>query len=216
MPGPSAPAAASSAGDAERDERLGRGLERGVRASPARKQPVIADDMQPVPVTVASSSCPFAIARTRSPSETWSTGPVTDATTPSRRAASRASSAALDARADRLDAAHLGLDADERRHLARVAAQHRHVDSSRIRRAVSVRYSVAPAPTGSSTTGIRRAFAAPPASSIASTQCADSVPMLITSADARRDHLLDLLARVRHHGSAPIASVAFAVSFMTT
>ena len=29
---------------------------------------------------------------------------------------------------DRLDAAHLGLDADERRHLAGVAAQHGHVD----------------------------------------------------------------------------------------
>ena len=68
-----------------------------------------------------------------------------------------------------------------------------------MRRAVAVRYSVAPAPTGSSTTGIPRAFAAPPASSIASTQCSESVPMFSTSADARPRHLLDLLARVRHH-----------------
>ena len=49
--------------------------------------------MQPVPVTVASSSCPFATESDRSPSETWSTGPVTDATSSSVRAASRASSA---------------------------------------------------------------------------------------------------------------------------
>ena len=58
--------------------------------STARKQPVIALDMQPVPVIDASSGWPFAIATTRSPSETWSTGPVTDATTPSVRAASLA------------------------------------------------------------------------------------------------------------------------------
>ncbi len=68
-----------------------------------------------------------------------------------------------------------------------------------MRCAVAVRYSVAPAPTGSSTTGICRAVAAPPASSIASTQWPDSVPMLSTSDDAMPRHLLDLFARVRHH-----------------
>src|SRR6266545_3919944 len=36
----------------------------------ARKQAVIALDMQPVPDTAASSSCPFATARTLSPSDT--------------------------------------------------------------------------------------------------------------------------------------------------
>jgi hypothetical protein len=59
----------------------------------ARKQPVIALDMQPVPVTVASRSCPFDTESDRTPSETWSTGPVTDATSSNVRAASRASSA---------------------------------------------------------------------------------------------------------------------------
>ncbi len=43
-------------------------------------------------------------------------------------------------------------------------------------------------------------FAALPASIIASIQCGDSVPMFSTSAARERDHLLDLLARVRHHG----------------
>ena len=44
------------------------------------------------------------------------------------------------AAADRLDAAHLGLDADERRHLAGVAAQHRRRRPRRgCRFAVSVR-----------------------------------------------------------------------------
>ena len=43
------------AGDAEGDERLGGGLER-LGGLAARKQPVSAVDMQPVPVTEASSS----------------------------------------------------------------------------------------------------------------------------------------------------------------
>ena len=56
--------------DAERGERLGRSLERLAAACAARKQPVIALDMQPVPVTVASSAWPFDTASTRSPSHT--------------------------------------------------------------------------------------------------------------------------------------------------
>jgi hypothetical protein len=54
---------------------------------------VTAVDMHPVPVIDASSGCPFATARTRSPSDTWSTGPVTDATRPSVLAVAHASSA---------------------------------------------------------------------------------------------------------------------------
>ena len=108
------------AGHAERD-RAPRRPRAAVGRSTARKQPVIADDMQPVPVIGASSGWPFATATTRSPSETWSTGPVTDATSPSWARRLRASSAGVAAALDRLDAAHLGLDADERRHLAGVA-----------------------------------------------------------------------------------------------
>ncbi len=85
-----------------------------------------------------------------------------------------------------------------------------------MRRAVAVRYSVAPAPTGSSTTGICRAVAVPPASSIASTQCSDSVPMLRTSDDAMRAISSTSSPACAITGSAPSASVAFAVSFMTT
>ena len=79
-----------------------------------------------------------------------------------------------------------------------------------------MRYSVAPAPTGSSTTGIPRAVAAAPASSIASTQWPDSVPMLITSDDAMPVISSTSSPACAITGSAPSASVAFAVSFMTT
>src|SRR5262249_39710931 len=44
-----------------------------------RKQSVMALDMQPVPVMVARSGCLFATASTRSLSDTWLIGPVTDA-----------------------------------------------------------------------------------------------------------------------------------------
>ena len=156
--------------------------------------------MQPVPVTVASSGWPFATASVRSPSETWSTGPVTDATSPSCRAAPRASSAGSSPIGDRLDAAHLGVRADERRYLACVSAQHGHAHlvENPARRVGAVggragadrieddRESHARSPRD------RRA-------SIASIQCSESVPMLSTSAEASADHLLDLLARMRHH-----------------
>ena len=56
-------------GDAERGQRC-RGASSGQSGATARKQPVIALDMQPVPVTAASNSCPLATASTRSPSET--------------------------------------------------------------------------------------------------------------------------------------------------
>src|SRR5512132_3380186 len=60
----------------------------------ARKQPVTAVAIQPVPLTVPRSSWPFETAITRSPSETLSVGPVTAATQPSATAASVASSSA--------------------------------------------------------------------------------------------------------------------------
>ena len=141
-------------------------------ASPARKQPVSALDMQPVPVTAASSGSPFATAITVSPSETWSTGPVTAATSPSERPACAREIGGLAARADRLDAANLCLDADERRDLARVAAQHRNVDLGED--------PAPPSPSGTASRPRRPGRARPgsrarsrpcPASSIASTQC---------------------------------------------
>ena len=65
---------------------------------------------------------------TVSPSETWSTAPVTDATRPSRCPASARELGRIVARRDRFDPAHLGVDADERRDLACVAAQNGDVD----------------------------------------------------------------------------------------
>ena len=85
-------------------------------------------DMQPVPVIVASIGSPFAIA-----ADPLAVGDVVDRARDRGDDAERARRLARELggvrdRADRLDAAHLGLDADERRDLARVAAQHRDVD----------------------------------------------------------------------------------------
>src|SRR5438105_15629429 len=90
-PGPCASTAASAAATPKATS-ASTAASSGASGRTARKQPVIAVAMQPVPVTVPSSSWPFAIAQPRWPSETWSTGPVTAATHPSTRAAASASS----------------------------------------------------------------------------------------------------------------------------
>ena len=79
-----------------------------------------------------------------------------------------------------------------------------------------MRYAVAPAPTGSRTTGTAAAFAARPAASIASTQLRESVPMLRTSALASPTISSTSSGACAITGRAPSARVAFAVSFMTT
>ena len=61
-----------------------------------------------------------------------------------------------------------------------------------------------------------RSFAARPAASIASTQCGDSVPMFRTSAPASATISSTSSRACAITGSAPSASVAFAVSFITT
>ena len=85
-----------------------------------------------------------------------------------------------------------------------------------MRFAVSVRYAVAPAPTGSRTTGTPFSFAAVPAASIASIQRSESVPMLSTSAPASPTISRTSSSACAITGSAPRARIAFAVSFMTT
>ena len=61
-----------------------------------------------------------------------------------------------------------------------------------------------------------RSPAARPASSIASTQCSESVPMLSTSAPASATISSTSSRACAMTGSAPSARIAFAVSFMTT
>ena len=61
-----------------------------------------------------------------------------------------------------------------------------------------------------------RSFAVFPASSIASTQGSESVPMLSTSAPARPTISATSSWACAITGSAPSARIAFAVSFMTT
>src|SRR5487761_84899 len=69
VPGPAAPAAASSAATPNTAS-ASAAASSGSSGFAARKHPVSADDMQPVPVTVASSASPFDTASTRSPSDT--------------------------------------------------------------------------------------------------------------------------------------------------
>ena len=59
-------------------------------------------------------------------------------------------------------------------------------------------------------------FAALPASIIASIQCGESVPMFSTSAPASATISSTSSRACAITGNAPSASVAFAVSFMTT
>ena len=179
---------------------------------------MIALDMQPVPVTAASNGSPFAIAATR-----VTVRDVVDrARSPTRRrracdAAARAIAAASSPRGDRLDTAHLGLDADERRDLACVAAQHRHVDlvEDALRRLGAVRRRAGADRVENDRHArlVRRALRR---SSIASTHCGESVPMFSTSAPARRTISATSSRACAITGSAPSARVAFAVSFMTT
>ena len=122
----------------------------------------------------------------------------------------------LAARGDRLDAANLRLDADERRDLGRVAAQDRDVDvvEEPPRRLGAVaRRAGADRVEHDRDAGCE---AARPASSIDSTQGGESVPMLSTSAAARPAISSTSSRACAITGSAPSASVAFAVSFMTT
>ena len=201
--------------DSECDESLGSRFEGPVRRN-GKEAAVIAVDMQPVPLTVPSSSWPFATAISRFPSETWSTGPVTATTQPSSPAATFASSAAESA---------APIDSTPRISAWRPASVATSAwfprttaisMSSRIRWAVSVRSLVAPAPTGSRTTGAPARFAALPASSIASIQGFESVPMFNTSAPATDAISSTSSIACAITGRAPSESVAFAVSFMTT
>src|SRR5438270_2958131 len=92
-PGPCASTAASSAATPKATS-ASAAASSGASGRTARKQPVIAVAMQPEPVIAASSGSPFATATVCSPSETWSTAPVTATTAPSSRLATRARSAA--------------------------------------------------------------------------------------------------------------------------
>ena len=170
---------------------------------PRAKHPVTALDMHPVPVIVASIGSPFAIAADRSPSETWSTGPVTDATTPSVRAASRASAATSATAADRLDSPHLGRDADKRGDLTRVTAEHCDVDLAEnpARGLGAVRRGAGPDRVEHDRDAAR-VRGAP-----GSEHRLDPVRRERADVQDERagepDHLLDLLRRVRHHGQRP-------------
>ena len=160
---------------------------------------MIALDMQPVPVIDASSGWPLATASTLVPSETWSTGPVTDATTPSAQRRLARELGRIAAAGDRLDAAHLGLGADERRHLAGVAAQHRHVDVGEdpLRR-------LRPVPRRPGADRVEDDRHAPRVGRASGEQHRVD-PGRRERADVEHerageaDHLLDLLGRVRHH-----------------
>ena len=200
-PGPFATPRRVFSGDAEGGQRLGRRLERlvalgGQEAAGDRARHAARTShgrQQLVPVRDGEAP--------RSPSETWSIGPVTEATRPRLRPAARARSAGSLVCADRLDAPHLRLDADERRDLTLVAAQHGDVHLAR--------GSSARCRCGTSSRRRRRDRArrecrlrwppCPPAS-IASTHVGRKRADVEHERARQPDHLLDLLACVRHHG----------------
>ena len=102
--------------------------------------------------------------------------------------------------ADRLDAAHLRLDADERRDLARVPAQHGDVDRRRgcASRSRCGRRSRRRRP-GRARRGRRSRSPPLPASSIASIQLLRERADVEHERTGEPDHLAHLLPRVRHH-----------------
>ena len=181
-------------GDAERGERLGRRVERLVRLRGEEAAGERGRDAAG-PVTAASSGCRSRRRATRSPSRdvvdrAGDRGDERRAAAPAARASSAGSSpVAIDSTPRTSASAPTSVATSPG--LPRSTATS---TSSRIRRAVSVRYAVAPAPTGSSTTGIPRAFAA------RAGEQHRLDPLLRERADVEHergrepDHLLDLLA----------------------
>ena len=186
-------------------------------ASPRGSSPSTWTTMQPVPVTAASSSCPFATASTRSPSETWSTGPGNRRDDAELRAGHERELRRRGLRPHRLDAAHLGARPDERRHLAGVPAQHRHLDP--VEDPLRRRGPIARSRRRRRDRGRPEASApSPPRPRAASTRprparacrCSARAPTRARSSPRPPR------AACAITGSAPIARVALAVSFITT
>ena len=187
-------------GDAERRERLGRGLERLLRLrgeeAPGQRASTCSRCRSP-PRAARGRSRPPAPARRR---RRGRPGPVTDATTPSCAAATSASS----------DAA-VSVPIDSTPRTSALAPTSVATSPAFPRRTVDldpVEDPLRGRRCGSRSRRRRRDRARPeasarvaasPASSIDSTHGGDSVPMFSTSADGDAGHLLDLLRRVRHH-----------------
>ena len=81
---------------------------------------------------------------------------------------------------------------------------------------ISLRNSEAPAPTGSSTTGIPISFALLPAISMAASFFSLGIPMFIISASHRDTISATSLGESAHIAAPPDASTKFTVSFMVT
>ncbi len=173
-------------------------------------------DMHPEPVMRPMSGWPLAMRQVRSASATTSVAPVTATEQPRSRASARATSAmSSEAEMDstpRISAAAPARNATSAA-LPRTTATS---TSSRMRRAESLRRVVAPAPTGSSTTGTPARLAALPARTIESTRSGHSVPMFRTTAPAIEANSSTSPGACAMTGSAPSARIALAVSFITT
>jgi len=182
----------------------------------AAKAPVTAEAAQPIPVTRDMIGCPLAILTTESPSTTRSTAPLTDTTHRHARdkalASSRTSSGSWMLSTPRVPFPE--------RNRARISEALPRMMAGRMAltraRAVAVRYSVAPAPTGSSTIGMPRSSARSAAMYMALTHSLLRVPMLITRAEAMPTISAASSSAWAITGEAPMASSAFAVLFMTT
>ncbi len=172
--------------------------------------------VQPMPVTRGINSCPPVTSTTSSPSVTRSTGPLTTVTQWWRRDRARAESAA--ACASRVESTpRVPPAAPARAMISDPLPRTMHGRTrSMICAAVVVRRVDAPAPTGSSTTGMPRSRAAAPARNMLSIHGALRVPMFSTSAETMFTSSAISSRAWAMMGEAPAASSALAVTFMTT
>src|SRR5579872_365747 len=214
VPGPGDASAARSAATSKQVSPAAAAF--SVSGSTAQNAPTTAVAMQPLPVICASKACPFSIRTVRRPSVSRSTRPVAATTAPVARASARARSSSASTRpAASTPRTPPGRPANAATSPAFPRTQATRTASSR-RRDCAVRNAVAPAPTGSSTTGTPAAFARRPANSITSTTWAVSVPMLSTRAPAAATISSTSSAACAITGDAPTARVTLATSFTVT
>lgn len=172
--------------------------------------------MHPPPETFSSMRVPLRRPTTLSPSETKSSGPVA-ATTRSRSSA-RAFTALAVPSPPATESTPLIVPADPISEAISPALPliTDTSTSSTILLATSVLRGVAPAPTGSRTTGMPRSLASLPASSMLSMVLRFSVPMLSTTADAAGTMPLTSSISSVITGEPPQQMHALATSFTVT
>ena len=197
-------------------------------AAQAAYAPVTAEAEQPMPVTSGMREEPPSTMSVLSPSVMKSRSPLMLTTQAKRSARRRAESTASRLSFRLSTPLVLGESAGEgRRSALRISAARAMISEalprticgrtmSRRRREASVRRREAPAPTGSSTTGLPLARMSFPASSMLSSHGASSVPILRTRAESMSVRSSSSSGAWAMSGEAWAARRALAVTFITT